>query len=141
MDEADTVMTRSFFDLPRQLLIFLVRGYRLLLSPWLGCSCRFQPPCPAYALGALQSHGAIIGTGLTVRRLLRCGPWCEGGHDPVPPRRTAQHPWLATGLADSASSLSAVTSFDFDQSCCAAAADVSPSTRDSSFAATPGPHS
>jgi putative membrane protein insertion efficiency factor len=69
---------------PRQLLIQLVRGYRLLLKPWLGNACRFEPSCSAYALLALESHGALRGTALTAARLLRCHPWCEGGHDPVP---------------------------------------------------------
>lgn len=71
----------------RALLIGLVRGYRLLLSPWLGSACRFEPTCSAYALQALQSHGAMIGGCLTVRRLARCHPWCPGGHDPVPQQR------------------------------------------------------
>lgn len=67
-------------------LIGLVKGYRLLLSPWLGSGCRFEPTCSAYALTALQTHGAGGGSYLTVRRLVRCHPWCEGGLDPVPPR-------------------------------------------------------
>jgi len=70
--------------LPVQMLTGLVRGYRYLLSPWLGSSCRFEPTCSAYALQALDRHGAAAGTYLTVHRLLRCGPWCAGGHDPVP---------------------------------------------------------
>jgi putative membrane protein insertion efficiency factor len=68
----------------RALLVGLVKGYRLLLSPWLGSSCRFTPTCSAYSLEALQSHGAAAGTYLTLRRLARCHPWCDGGHDPVP---------------------------------------------------------
>lgn len=68
----------------KTLLISLVKGYRLLLSPWLGSSCRFEPTCSAYSLQALQQHGAAAGSYLTLRRLVRCHPWCEGGHDPVP---------------------------------------------------------
>jgi uncharacterized protein len=68
----------------QSLLIALVRAYRLLLSPWLGSSCRFEPTCSAYSLDALKSHGAAGGTYLTLRRLARCHPWCAGGHDPVP---------------------------------------------------------
>lgn len=68
----------------RRLLIALVRGYRLLLSPWLGSACRFEPTCSVYALGALERHGAAAGSWLTLRRLARCHPWCAGGHDPVP---------------------------------------------------------
>ena len=66
------------------LLIALVKGYRLLLSPWLGSACRFEPTCSRYALGALESHGAGAGTYLTIARLARCHPWCDGGLDPVP---------------------------------------------------------
>jgi putative membrane protein insertion efficiency factor len=74
--------------LPARLMIGLVRGYRLLLSPWLGSSCRFEPTCSAYALVALERHGALNGGVLTVSRIARCHPWCAGGHDPVPDR-----PW------------------------------------------------
>jgi putative membrane protein insertion efficiency factor len=65
-------------------LIMIVRGYRLLLSPWLGSSCRFEPTCSVYALQALARHGATKGSYLTLRRLSRCHPWCVGGYDPVP---------------------------------------------------------
>lgn len=68
----------------RTLLIGLVRGYRLLLSPWLGSACRFSPTCSAYAIEALERHGALGGSYLTVARLARCQPWCQGGHDAVP---------------------------------------------------------
>ncbi|WP_342131123.1 membrane protein insertion efficiency factor YidD [Hydrogenophaga sp. OTU3427] len=71
-------------DWPRRGLMALVRGYRLLLSPWLGSSCRFEPTCSVYALQALERHGAAAGSYLTLHRLARCQPWCEGGHDPVP---------------------------------------------------------
>ncbi|GKS89463.1 MULTISPECIES: membrane protein insertion efficiency factor YidD [unclassified Acidovorax] len=68
----------------RALLMALVRGYRLVLSPWLGSACRFEPTCSAYSLQALERHGAAAGTYLTLHRLARCQPWCDGGHDPVP---------------------------------------------------------
>ena len=71
-------------DWPRQGLLALVRGYRFFLSPWLGSSCRFEPTCSAYALQALERHGALRGGWLTTGRLMRCHPWCAGGHDPVP---------------------------------------------------------
>jgi uncharacterized protein len=71
----------------RAVLIGLVKGYRLLLSPWLGQSCRFEPSCSVYAIGALETHGAAVGSYLTLRRIARCQPWCQGGHDPVPPGR------------------------------------------------------
>lgn len=63
-----------------------VRAYRLLLSPWVGHACRFQPTCSAYALEALERHGALRGSWLTVRRIGRCHPWGGWGYDPVPPR-------------------------------------------------------
>jgi putative membrane protein insertion efficiency factor len=72
----------------RRLLIGLVKGYRLLLSPWLGASCRFEPTCSVYAIEALERHGAMVGSGLTLCRIARCQPWCQGGHDPVPTRGT-----------------------------------------------------
>lgn len=73
-------------DWPRQVLLGLVKGYRLLLSPWLGSACRFEPTCSLYALQALEHHGAGMGSYLSLRRLARCHPWCEGGCDPVPPQ-------------------------------------------------------
>lgn len=69
---------------PAGVLIGLVRAYRLLLKPWLGSACRFEPTCSAYALEALERHGAARGTLLTGGRILRCHPWCDGGCDPVP---------------------------------------------------------
>lgn len=84
-------------QLPRQLLIALVRAYRYLLKPWLGNACRFEPTCSAYALQALQEHGAARGAALTVWRLCRCHPACAGGLDPVPERRSGAG--LFTSLA------------------------------------------
>ena len=81
----------------RALLLGLVKTYRLLLSPWLGSSCRFEPTCSLYSLQALQLHGATVGTYLTVARLGRCHPWCLGGPDPVP----TETPRLFTQLLSS----------------------------------------
>ena len=61
-----------------------VRAYRLLLSPWVGHACRFQPTCSAYAMEALERHGAFRGGWLAARRILRCHPWGGEGYDPVP---------------------------------------------------------
>ena len=71
----------------RRALIGLVKAYRLLLSPWLGQSCRFEPTCSAYSIEALERHGAFKGSYLTLHRIARCQPWCQGGHDPVPPTK------------------------------------------------------
>jgi uncharacterized protein len=65
-------------------LAALVRAYRFFLSPWLGSSCRFTPTCSAYALQALEAHGAAAGAYLAAARIARCHPWCDGGPDPVP---------------------------------------------------------
>lgn len=78
--------TQRLALLPRDALLLLVRGYRLLLKPWLGNACRFEPTCSAYAIGALERHGALRGGALAGWRLLRCHPWCDGGFDPVPER-------------------------------------------------------
>lgn len=69
---------------PARALMAVVRGYRLMLSPWLGNACRFEPTCSRYSLAALEKHGALAGSYLTAHRILRCQPWCDGGHDPVP---------------------------------------------------------
>ncbi len=71
----------------KSLLVGVVKLYRLILSPWIGASCRFEPSCSVYALQALETHGAGMGSYLTLRRLARCQPWCEGGCDPVPVAR------------------------------------------------------
>ena len=84
----------------QRMLMGVVRGYRLLLSSCLGSSCRFEPTCSVYALHALELHGAAKGSYLTVHRLVRCGPWCKGGHDPVP----AQAPRLFSDLLSPTSS-------------------------------------
>ena len=63
-----------------------VRAYRLLFSPWVGHNCRYQPTCSAYALEALEKHGAARGLWLTIRRIARCHPWGGSGIDNVPPR-------------------------------------------------------
>jgi hypothetical protein len=70
--------------LPARALQLLVHAYRMTLSPLLGPSCRFEPSCSAYALEALERHGARRGAWLSVRRLLRCHPFHATGYDPVP---------------------------------------------------------
>jgi len=73
-------------------LILLVRAYRSLVAPCLPPSCRFDPSCSAYMLEALRLHGAFKGSALGLWRILRCNPWCDGGHDPVPPRKPRVRP-------------------------------------------------
>ena len=71
------------------MLIALLTGYRRFISPMLVPRCRFYPSCSAYALEAVQVHGALRGFWLAVARLGRCHPFHSGGIDPVPPPRTA----------------------------------------------------
>jgi putative membrane protein insertion efficiency factor len=72
----------------RYLLIGFLRLYRFFISPLYGQVCRYHPSCSAYALQAVTEYGAIRGSWLAVRRLLRCHPWAAGGNDPVPSRPT-----------------------------------------------------
>ncbi len=67
-----------------RVLILLVKTYQWLLSPFFGQQCRFYPTCSQYSIEALQKHGALLGSYYTLRRLSRCHPWCNGGHDPIP---------------------------------------------------------
>jgi uncharacterized protein len=75
----------------KTLLVWLLRGYQLLLSPMLGQKCRFYPTCSNYAIEALRVHGVARGSLLAARRVCRCHPWHPGGVDFVPPVR-GEHP-------------------------------------------------
>ncbi len=68
----------------RWMLLALLRAYRFFLSPWIGGACRYWPTCSDYSSQAIQTHGALRGTWLTLGRLLRCHPYGRGGVDPVP---------------------------------------------------------
>lgn len=68
----------------KYLLIGLLKLYRLFISPLYGQVCKYYPSCSAYSLEAVQKHGALRGSVLTVKRLGRCHPWAAGGYDPVP---------------------------------------------------------
>ena len=72
-----------------RVLIALIRVYQKLLSPFLGQVCRFHPSCSEYGAQCLELHGALYGSWLTVRRILRCHPFHPGGYDPPPPPRAA----------------------------------------------------
>lgn len=77
-------------NIAAKILSFPVHVYRYAISPLTGPSCRFYPTCSAYALEALREHGALKGSYLTLRRLLRCHPLCKGGCDPVPLKQNEQ---------------------------------------------------
>ncbi len=77
-------MLDALLKLPRLLLITLVRGYQLIISPHFPSSCRYTPTCSAYSIEALRKYGALKGFVLTVHRIGRCHPW--GGHGYDPPR-------------------------------------------------------
>ena len=89
-------------------MTFLLRAliwlYRHTFSALMGRTCRFEPTCSAYSLQALEQYGAAVGSYMTVHRLLRCHPWCEGGHDPVPAQAPRLFSRLLRPSAPSASS-------------------------------------
>lgn len=73
------------YSLGTKIAISLVRGYQLVISPLIGPRCRFVPTCSQYAIEALKIHGVVKGCWLTLKRILKCHPLCDGGYDPVPP--------------------------------------------------------
>lgn len=70
------------------ILVGLIKLYRKAVSPFKIPCCRFSPTCSQYAIEAINTHGVIKGSALSVWRILRCNPFCKGGYDPVPPKKT-----------------------------------------------------
>ncbi len=68
----------------KRTFILLIRFYQKALSPLLGQSCRFQPTCSHYAIGALNEWGVFKGSWLAIKRIFRCHPWGGSGYDPWP---------------------------------------------------------
>ncbi|MCZ2401728.1 membrane protein insertion efficiency factor YidD [Paenarthrobacter sp. Z7-10] len=83
-DIRPAALGRFIWNLPREILILILKGYRRVVSPLYGQVCRFFPSCSAYALEAVTVHGVIKGGWLALLRLVRCHPWNAGGIDHVP---------------------------------------------------------
>ncbi len=77
--------------LPRNLMLGLLHGYRATISHTYGDVCKYYPSCSAYAVGAVQQHGAVKGAALTAARIARCHPWAEGGIDDPPAHANFSH--------------------------------------------------
>ena len=84
----------------KRFLIWLIKGYRIFISPLFPPSCRFQPTCSEYALIAMTKFGTLKGSGLTFKRLLRCHPFHPGGYDPVPGVSTLDYKSLSEVIKD-----------------------------------------
>jgi putative membrane protein insertion efficiency factor len=93
IERSGNTIVRQLVLVPRRAATTLVRGYQYFLSPFFGQHCRFHPTCSNYAVEAVQRFGVLRGGWLTLCRLVRCQPWCEGGIDPVPmPRAVTTAP-------------------------------------------------
>ncbi len=101
----------------RWLLIRLVRFYQIFISPFFPPSCRFEPTCSQYAIEAIQTHGALKGSWMALKRVGRCNPFCEGGFDPVPPK---------PGAKSESGAGSPRTCHDHPVNCCTPDADKEP---------------
>ena len=75
----------------KKLLMGLVRGYQLPISPFMGNNCRYTPSCSEYTLEAMDKHGPFKGIWMGLKRVGRCHPFHEGGYDPVPDPKEKQH--------------------------------------------------
>ena len=84
--------------LPRNACVLILRVYRAVISPLYGDVCRYYPSCSAYALGAVQEHGLIVGSFFAARRVLSCHPWAEGGIDDVPLKRHRRYTVTSFGF-------------------------------------------
>jgi putative membrane protein insertion efficiency factor len=85
----------------KALLLMLLRGYQLGISPFLGQKCRFFPSCSNYAVEAIQEYGALKGSALATKRLCKCHPWHPGGFDPVPKKSSNNSSATAHGCSHS----------------------------------------
>jgi hypothetical protein len=81
----------------RFILLAIIKFYQLAISPFIAPSCRYTPTCSCYAIESVQRHGALRGSWLSLKRILRCHPWHEGGYDPVPEPRACKHQHTTPG--------------------------------------------
>jgi len=100
MNETSQAAAKSRLSLMVRLCIWLIRLYQRWLSPRMGNCCRFEPSCSYYALEAFRTHGFVNGLRLTARRLWRCRPGFQGGHDPVPDPDYFSLPFFQLAEAD-----------------------------------------
>lgn len=84
--------------IPRNLALLLLHGYRATISHTYGDVCKYYPSCTAYAVGAVQQHGAVVGSAMTAARLARCNPWAVGGVDDVRPHNDFRHDLTPRGF-------------------------------------------
>ena len=91
-------LLRSIPLLPRNLVLGFLTAYRKVISPLYGDVCAYYPSCSAYAVGAVQQHGAVKGAMLSAWRILRCNPWTQGGVDDVRPHKHFRHDLTSHGF-------------------------------------------
>ncbi|MGW9157670.1 MULTISPECIES: membrane protein insertion efficiency factor YidD [unclassified Microbacterium] len=91
-------LVRSIPVIPRNLVLGFLTAYRKVISPMYGDVCAYYPSCSAYAVGAVQQHGAVKGAVLSAWRILRCNPWTSGGVDDVRPHEHFRYDLTAHGF-------------------------------------------
>ncbi len=93
-----TDLCRGLLLIPRNLVLAFLTAYRAVISPLYGDVCAYYPSCSAYAVGAVQQHGAVKGAVLAAWRILRCNPWSQGGVDDVHPHEHFRYDLTARGF-------------------------------------------
>jgi putative membrane protein insertion efficiency factor len=94
---------QSILLLPRNAAVAALIAYRTAISPLYGEVCRYYPSCSAYAMHAIAQHGAVLGSGLALRRIARCHPWAAGGVDDAPPKKNFRYTVTPRGFVVPAS--------------------------------------
>ena len=96
-------VARGILLLPRNAAVAALIAYRTVISPLYGDVCRYYPSCSAYAVHAIQQHGAVVGSGLAVKRIARCHPWAAGGVDDAPLKKNFRYAVPPRGFVVTAS--------------------------------------